>query len=280
MLGRIVKLVEAELGASARSVLPGVLSAVEAVLKEAERGGVVSFSNLVDRLETALGAAGRNLAARIVAELVAHLGPGPVDPRDDGSVKWSPTDALKKLEKSALSAINHAKDGAVGAVDAAETAATQSVKAAGSVAEQGVEAAGAAAIRDVKAVWHDVESGLFGALARQGLNAAVTVARAAAPSALKVTLGPVSVQLVNIPTAIGLLEAAAKSPPRDRASLLTFVSGLSSAGLVSGVSLTGSVALAALVVESDSLSVGFEAEWDAQGFLARFDALMDAIGLH
>ncbi|MYE01851.1 MAG: hypothetical protein F4Y03_11350 [Alphaproteobacteria bacterium] len=272
MLERIVKMVEDELGAAGRAVLPVVLREVEAVLKDAE-SGAFSLAGLAGKLEQALGDAGRALAARIIAELLEHLAPGPVEGHGGGKLPphvqgFDPGGIIKKAEQAALSAIHSAESGAVSAVHSAQSTATAAVK---SVETEAVAA--------VKAVWHDVESGLFGQLAKAGIAAAVKVARAVSPGALSVTLGPVTLNLVNIPGAIDLLAAAEQHPPHDRASLKSFVEGLEHGGFIGGVQIQGDVALAALVVESDSLSVGFQAEWDGPTFVSRFDLLMDAIGL-
>lgn len=270
MLERIIKLIESELGEAARDVLPAVLLEVENVLKDAE-SGALSLAGLAGKLEHLLGEVGRSLAARIIAELVEHIGPvrdhggGKLPPHVDG---FNPADIVKKAEHAALSAINSAQQAAVGAVRSAESTALGDIKSAES-----------AALGVVKGVWHDIESGLFGALAKQGLSAAVKVAEAVSPGSLSVTLGPVTLNLVHISAAIGLLKTAAASPPHDRASLKALLEKLEQGGFLGSAQLQGDLALAALVVESDSLSVGFQAEWDAPTFVSQFDPLMDAIGL-
>ncbi|MDE2867094.1 MAG: hypothetical protein OXN91_00460 [Chloroflexota bacterium] len=313
MLASIVSLIESHLGAAARAVLPAVIHEVSALVGKAEKGEALEFGRLAEALEREAGQVGRSLLERIIAR--ATHGVGPVNGRSSPPAPWmpgprvgagldlgaAPFDPFKhvdpgkiareierKVEATATQAVKGAEQAATSAVHEAQTAATQAVRAAGSVAEQGVEAAGAAALREVKGVWHDVESGLFGTLAKAGLAAAIKVAEASAPSSLQVTLGPVQMSLADDAAEgswasrgiLSILKGAERHPPHDRATLRSFIEDLQRAHVLTGVALQGDVALAALVVESDALSVGFTAQWDAPTFLERFDALMDAVGLH
>ena len=281
MFSSVVSLIEHHLGAAARTVLPAVIHEVSTLVERAEQGEALEWRRLADVLEREAGKLGRSLLEHIIARVTATHGVSPVNgvgvgelaPGFDPFKHFDPGQIARKIEHQVEAA-------ATQAVHEAQTAATQAVKAAGSVAEQGVEAAGAAALREVKAVWHDVESGLFGTLAKAGLAAAIKVAKAAEPSSLQVTLGPVQVSLAHAAEVLSILEEAEKHPPHDRGTLRAFIGELQRSGALTAVALQGNLALAALVVESDALSVGFTAQWDSADFLERFDALMDAVGLH
>ena len=280
MFASIVSLIEQHLGSAARAVLPVVIHEVGALVEKAEKGEKVEFGQLAAVLEREAGSLGRSLLERIIARITHGL--GPVAPGVGAAPGFDPLKPFKGLDpgKIAHDIEQQVEHAATAAVKQAEDTATTAVRQAGSAAVTAVKGVEQDALKVVRGVWHDIETGLFGLLAKAGLAAAVKVARVAEPSALQVTLGPLQLSLVNIPAVVGILADAEHHPPHDRASLRAFVESLVAVQAVSGMSLQGNVALAALVVESDALSVGFSAEWDADGFIQRWDALMDAIGLH
>ncbi len=284
MFASIVSLIEHHLGAAARLVLPAVVHEVSTLVGAAEKGEKVEFGKLAAVLEREAGQLGRSLLERIIARVTHGLGPVNAMHDQPGGLQgfdpFKPAEgAIKGLEKDILKAVHQAGDVATQAVKQAESTATAAVNAAEKTAVQAVDTAGKEAEALAKDALSAVEKGLLGVIAKEALSVAAKLARDVAPNSLDLTLGPLTVGIVDVPGAVGKLEAAASHPPTSRDGLKTLLSDLVNHNLVGNVQLKGDVALAALVVESDSLSAGFVATWDASTFIARFDAAMDAVGL-
>lgn len=272
MLASIVSLLEKELGAAARHVVPAVLHEVSALVAAAEKGEKVVFGRLADVLEKEAGKIGRDLLERIVARITHII--GPADPHPDGY-----GDIFHDLTKQAEKAIHGAENGALSAIKSAEGQAVSAVQKTESAALAEVQAAGKAAAREAGQLLDAVASGLLGSLAKEALELASRLAKAFAPSQLQLTLGPIQLTLTNIPEAVDLLDTAAAAPPVTRADLSAYIHDWVNNGIVDSVSVQADVALAALVVTSDDLKAGFQAQWSADDWLSRQEAIFDAIGL-
>ena len=105
------------------------------------------------------------------------------------------------------------------------------------------------------------------------LRKVVSVMEAAVPTGIEFSLGPIGMQIDDAYEKIEAIKGWAKNPPDNHHDLRLMLTRLAP----TSVSVTLSVSLAFLVVQSDSLALGCKLSWGRDEFLERFDSIMGSL---
>ena len=111
---------------------------------------------------------------------------------------------------------------------------------------------------------------LVAAAAEGTLRQAVNVAKTLAPDKLRLKILAVFLMVEDVPDKLDALEKWAKHPPQSKRALKRMIRELEPTSC--GISIDIQAAL--LLVTTDIFEVGFEATWDTESFMSRFDDLV------
>lgn len=172
-------------------------------------------------------------------------------------------------------AAHHAVEGAVHTVEGAANSAVHQIE--GKVQDGLHQVEG-----KVKELPHLAEDALKQAaqavvaeMARVTLTKALKVVKTFEPSTIGLTIGPASFSVPDIQNKTDLLEKWSSIPPKGREQIIQAIRDFDPGD----VTLSLSAELAAVVIASDSLSIGFSVTWNIGEFVKRADEMLSEFGL-
>ncbi len=180
--------------------------------------------------------------------------------------------------------IDHAQD-AVHEVEGVVKNALHEVEGAGNQVLHEVEGAGNQVLHEVEGaaqnalreIEHGIEAlrdEIFKGLAKLTLDKAIGVIEETLPDVFTLTIGPFSFAYEDPGSKVETLRQYAHHPPG-----LDHVSDLVLALAPTTVSVSLSAELAFLLVSSDSLAVGFQADYTVKNFISRYGAIRRQLGV-
>jgi len=173
-------------------------------------------------------------------------------------------EAKHEVEKLAVEAQHELSK----AADNAEMEVTHLAKQAA----QDVEHAAKEAKAGLEEGFHAAMAEALKAVSRGALHKALTVAKTLTPDQMGLSLGPVSMAVEDVDQRIDVLEKWTHNPPTDTHHIKELIREIAP----TSVSVQIDVQVAALIVTTDDLSIGFSATWTTEGFLQSFDDIMAA----
>lgn len=181
-------------------------------------------------------------------------------------MEWNPIKEIKKLYREfkdeSSKAINEIKDGANKAKDEIDNTAEKSIKElkleTGKIDKMAKDAV------------DDAVKEVFAMAAKGTFTQAVDIAQIFAPDSFGLKIGPIGLNISNIETKIDTLQKWAKNPPTSKRHIKNIIETLAP----TSISIDIDVQFAALFVSSESLEVGFNAEWTTENFLKKFDDII------
>lgn len=186
-------------------------------------------------------------------------------------------DVLHQVEHAANEAVHHIEGEANTVLHEVEGAANTAVHEVSGAAQKGlheIEGAADKALHEIENGLINIRDEIFKKLAGLTIGKAIGVLEATLPDVFTLTIGPFAFSYEDPAGKIDTLKGYAQHPPG-----LGQVSDLVLALSPTTVSVSLSAELAFLLVSSDSLAVGFEAEYEVENFIGRYDAIRKQLGI-
>ena len=163
---------------------------------------------------------------------------------------------------------------AIHEVEGAAQQGIHGVEGAANDAVHHLENAANDALREIEHGLEDLRDEIFKGLAKLSIKKAIDILQATVPDSFTLTIGPFAFQYDNPNEKIDTLQHYADHPPS-----LDHMKDIVLALAPTVVSVSLSAELAFLLVSSNSLSVGFQADYEVENFISRFDAIKGQLGV-
>ncbi len=211
-----------------------------------------------------------------------EIGGHSVNPAD---IANEAVDRIHGLANDALHEVESAGNTVLHEVESRANDALHEVESKGRNSLHVLESAGNTVLHEVESrandALHEIEGGLanlrdeiFKGLAKLSLDKAVNILEATVPDSFSVTIGPFIIAYEDPASKIDTLRRYAHNPPG-----LDNVTDLVLALAPTTVSVCLSAELAFLLVSSDSLAVGFQADYTVENFISRYDKIRHQLGI-
>ena len=181
----------------------------------------------------------------------------------DTVANLNPAHIADEVKHEVLSAINSVKDQAISAIKTAEHEA-----------EKGVKDLADKAIHEIEADIKKLEETLQSQTAKAVLKQLVNIVHALSPDDIQVQIGPILLDIGDVPDKVGALEHYAEHPPKKRSDYEAFIHTLAP----NSVSIIASVGLG-FIFQSDDLKVDITATWTADEVFKNIDGILDQAGI-
>lgn len=216
------------------------------------------------------------------------LNPGEIAKQALGEVEKGANEALHHIEGAGNEALHHLEGAGNEALQkitgtgndllhGLETTtenALHAVKGASDKALHDIEGAAHTALVTVEHSVEHIRDEIFKGIAKQSIKKAVGWIEATLPDAFRLVLGPFSFAYENPAERLGVLRPYVAHPPG-----IGHVKDIVLALAPDVVTVSLSVELALVLLASDSLGVGFEADYKLKKFGDRYDAIRGQLGI-
>ncbi len=186
---------------------------------------------------------------------------------------------LRREIEGNLKGIQREIEGAARSAEGSLKSIQREVEGAARLAEHQIDKLATKAFEDIKVAAEDalddVREELVSAATAQALNIAIAVIQTVAPSTFRLKLGPIAIHLNDAAGRIDTLKYYADHAPGTGADIKAMVIALAP----TRISVGGDISLAFLIVQSDSLSVGWEAGWATEDVIDRLEDVLAHFGI-
>ena len=115
----------------------------------------------------------------------------------------------------------------------------------------------------------DIKSAGLAAAAKEVLETAYAMAEAVEPDQMQLTLGPVIIEVDDIPSKMAILKGLADNPPHSGKSIVAAIRALDAGS----VAIQGDVGLG-FIVQSDDAKIGVQLTWQTDSVIDRLEELL------
>ena len=185
------------------------------------------------------------------------------------SVKHKIEHDLNSLGDGIKHDLNSIRNAAQGAIKDAELAAQGAIKKAENDGLHSLKQAGADIEHEGQQLLTDIKSAGLAAAAKEVLETAYAMAEAVEPDQMQLTLGPVIIEVDDIPSRMAMLKRLAEHPPHSGKSIVAAIRALEAGS----VAIQGDVGLG-FIVQSDDAKIGVQLTWQTDSVIDRLEELL------
>ena len=147
--------------------------------------------------------------------------------------------------------------------------ATAAIKDAENDGLHSLKQAGADIEHEGQQLLTDIKSAGLAAAAKEVLETAYAMAEAVEPDQIQLTLGPVIIEVDDIPSRMAVLKRLAEHPPHSGKSIVAAIRALEAGS----VAIQGDVGLG-FIVQSDDAKIGVQLTWQTDSVIDRLEELL------